>query len=745
MAVVNKFNVNREQVTLDADIIENMSANDVSYNDSFQYDENTVGDKLLELESQVIYDVSSHNNGETFASLSALLSDENLSVLIPVSVRHGGMSIRFVQSSDNKYVQYRLMGDEWSTNTDEWTIDDKGVYVENPEFIYVKTDAENKILCAIKTDGSIYYGAGVPRQIVDYINERFLKLYLEDIVTFIDDLEKEDKTLSELFDEKVDKENGKSLVNDSLLESILIESNKEYLKTLVDKDNKVISYIDNNGTFHFNTTVALDNIIYSNKIKETIEEDLIKDGFKYGTDFSNNKLVEIPIPSVCAKINILSKNMPTTKTDDFEGYIEYWDKDGNYFKKPIKSLNAQGSSSMTYWKKNYAFDLDDDSTIKFGNWVAQDSFHIKKYYIDCFRGQCVVGYRFSEQVFQSRGFGNVKPWDYLNTSTTLQSSGNIDYDFNIDALAHPDGFPVMVYHNGELLGLYALCLKKHRDNYIMNKSNKSHILLDGAIGTDTFFGRDVNWTEFEIRNPKIDKDINGNKYDGDKPTEPSDNFALVKDSIRRLSYSMTDINENPTKETFKKYFNVDYCIDYFLISQVLFNFDGFRKNWIWGTWDGEKWSPTIYDLDSIFGSYANGSGVYPNSTTTIVGIIDEMVPIENRKNNMLPSYWIWNLYKDELSLRYKELRDSGIFSTDNIISILKDWVSACGYDNINTDLFECCAIDGVPQTPSYRDGSLIYSQVPQTGGFYNSIYRIKKWLDERFNYLDSQDIFNYNN
>ena len=46
MAVVNKFNVNREQVTLDADIIENMSANDVSYDDSTQYDEKTVGDKL---------------------------------------------------------------------------------------------------------------------------------------------------------------------------------------------------------------------------------------------------------------------------------------------------------------------------------------------------------------------------------------------------------------------------------------------------------------------------------------------------------------------------------------------------------------------------------------------------------------------------------------------------------------------------------------------------------------------------
>ena len=53
MAIVNKFNVNNKQVTLDADIIENMSANDVSYNDSSKYDKNTVGDKLSELDNAI--------------------------------------------------------------------------------------------------------------------------------------------------------------------------------------------------------------------------------------------------------------------------------------------------------------------------------------------------------------------------------------------------------------------------------------------------------------------------------------------------------------------------------------------------------------------------------------------------------------------------------------------------------------------------------------------------------------------
>ena len=49
-----------------------------------------------------IYDVSAHNNDITFESLSALLSDENLSTLIPTAVRCGGMSIRFMRSSDSK-------------------------------------------------------------------------------------------------------------------------------------------------------------------------------------------------------------------------------------------------------------------------------------------------------------------------------------------------------------------------------------------------------------------------------------------------------------------------------------------------------------------------------------------------------------------------------------------------------------------------------------------------------------------
>ena len=57
-------------------------------------------EKLSELESEVIYDVSSRNNGAVFESLQSLLSSPELNSLIPTSVRCGGMSIRFIKSNN---------------------------------------------------------------------------------------------------------------------------------------------------------------------------------------------------------------------------------------------------------------------------------------------------------------------------------------------------------------------------------------------------------------------------------------------------------------------------------------------------------------------------------------------------------------------------------------------------------------------------------------------------------------------
>lgn len=55
-----------------------------------------------------VYDISAHHGGATYADLSAALGTNGANV--PASKRKGGMSVKFVSNSDNKYVQFRYMG-----------------------------------------------------------------------------------------------------------------------------------------------------------------------------------------------------------------------------------------------------------------------------------------------------------------------------------------------------------------------------------------------------------------------------------------------------------------------------------------------------------------------------------------------------------------------------------------------------------------------------------------------------------
>lgn len=95
-------------------------------------------EKLTELESEAIYDVSAHNNNAVFESLQSLLSNSDLSSLIPTSIRCGGMSIRFINSY-NKYVQYRYIGIETTGNPNpfldiaNWKCTDVAIISESAE------------------------------------------------------------------------------------------------------------------------------------------------------------------------------------------------------------------------------------------------------------------------------------------------------------------------------------------------------------------------------------------------------------------------------------------------------------------------------------------------------------------------------------------------------------------------------------------------------------------------------------
>jgi|GEM_PF-2706098 len=102
-----------------------------------------------------VFDVNRYVGSDIpYDSLSQVLN--NAATLIPTTVRRGGMSIKFVQSSDNKYVQYRLMSNtfntnvaNWEGNSDNWyfashasiTFNESSIYIGNGYLYFRKGNA----------------------------------------------------------------------------------------------------------------------------------------------------------------------------------------------------------------------------------------------------------------------------------------------------------------------------------------------------------------------------------------------------------------------------------------------------------------------------------------------------------------------------------------------------------------------------------------------------------------------------
>lgn len=74
-----------------------------------------------------VFDISEYHAGAKYADLAAAL-DSNNGGGVPQSLQKGGMSVKFVSNSDNKYMQYRLMKNTWSTTASDWQgVDDEPI------------------------------------------------------------------------------------------------------------------------------------------------------------------------------------------------------------------------------------------------------------------------------------------------------------------------------------------------------------------------------------------------------------------------------------------------------------------------------------------------------------------------------------------------------------------------------------------------------------------------------------------
>ena len=295
------------------------------------------------------------------------------------------------------------------------------------------------------------------------------------------------------------------------------------------------------------------------------------------------------------------------------------------------TMKIQGSSSFWYPKKNYTikFFNDEDCTDKYKvnfGWGRQNKYVLKANWTDKTHSRNIVTAHIAAQV-----------QDKYNLFQNTPNNGLID------------GFPVEVYLNNEFHGLYTLNIPKEDWLYGMDDNNPNHIIMVGEkYSTATTF-KEVN--------------IDGwnNQLDDNSPT--------VQQKMLRLINFVVNSTDQEFKENIEDYLNLDATLNYYVLCHTLNIADNNAKNLLFVTYDGKIWYPTLYDLDTTFGSYYHGLELYPTDYS-----------LQMNHNRLFERLSI--LFKKEIEQRYKELRQN-ILSEENIINEIDEV-----YSQIEPSLFE---------------------------------------------------------
>ena len=258
------------------------------------------------------------------------------------------------------------------------------------------------------------------------------------------------------------------------------------------------------------------------------------------------------------------RKMKITYTSDelnFESYTE---------------IKLQGSSSLAYDKKNYTIKLFKDSgcTEKNkvevnSNWGKQSKYCLKANWIDdVTQARNIISARIAAKV-QAK----------YNVFTNTPHNGTID------------GFPVEIYNNDNFLGIYTWNIPK--DDWLWNiddKDPKQYTIEAQHHTMATAFKENI--TEF-------DEDV----FDVEAGTKSDEALKHMQDTIAFVK----DSSDEEFRNNFEEYFDLDSTINYIVCCFYFSGVDNIDKNMMFVTYDGKKFYPSLYDLDTTYGNHYDGS------------------------------------------------------------------------------------------------------------------------------------------
>lgn len=339
--------------------------------------------------------------------------------------------------------------------------------------------------------------------------------------------------------------------------------------------------------------------LYSEKLR--IEEEKKK---------AEEAIVTIPKVSFWGDLNNISSKKEKRKI-----FVKYESKDKNFETHAL--IKWQGTSSLNYTKKNYTISFykndnyDEEKNINVGLGSEESVYCLKANWIDKTHARNIVTARIMSKI---------------------QNKYNLFIDTPNNGLI--DGYPVEIYLNGDFLGLYTWNIPKESWMFNMDEENENHIafVAEGWDRTNLFKEEAVY-----------------GKWELEVGTENDETLA----KLNRLINFVDSSNNETFKKEFNDYLNFDATINYLIMMEFANLNDNVAKNMILVTYDGKIWYPSLYDLDTSWGTKWDGKEILDYNDFTYV-----------------TSSRLWKKvlenYSHEVAERYFELRKD-ILTKENVM------------------------------------------------------------------------------
>ena len=303
------------------------------------------------------------------------------------------------------------------------------------------------------------------------------------------------------------------------------------------------------------------------------------------------------------------------------------------------SLKHQGHSSLQFSKKNYTLKLwkDDQLTEKnkltLSHWNKENKYILKADYLDPTMCRNLICADVWADVAASRE-------DLPENFTELSNYGAVD------------GFPALLYINGEFQGIYNMNLHKDDDLFGMEEDAYHAVMItNDSTAPEAFFKGEAAFADTS----PWEVEFCGTAEE-----------TWAKDKLNELIRFVMESDDATFRKELHKYLDVNSAVDYLLSIYALgLTNHGADELVLVCYGKNDPWICSMYDMETGFGLSSDGKTFLP---------AEVFLPgADSATDNLL---WdrLWQNFYPELCARYTELRQS-VFAPEALIGRVTDFTA----------------------------------------------------------------------